>query len=162
MYNLPDLSIIGWDASREAMLAVVNLINTHRDVLSFSTDTDCFNGMGVNDVISYFERNPLKYCVLVADADKVKAVLEQEEGINLRLLQIADRNVGKFIFYSKWAKTYESTVENKKKVNNKRRPRINWSFKMKENSCRYKGQGEPQLPNMPAKFYKSAPELSLG
>ena len=29
-------------------------------MLSLSTDTDCFNGAGVNDVISYFEHNPMK------------------------------------------------------------------------------------------------------
>ena len=79
------------------MSAVVNLINSHRGTLSLSTDTDCFNGLGVNDVISYFEHNPLKYCVLVADADKIKAVLEQERGINMGLLQTADKNVGKFL-----------------------------------------------------------------
>ena len=50
------------------MSAVVELINGHRDLLNLSTDTDCFDGSGVNDVISYFEHNPLKYCVLVADA----------------------------------------------------------------------------------------------
>ena len=76
------------------MSAVVELINRHRDLLNLSTDTDCFDGSDVNDVISYFEHNPLKHCVLVADADK-KAVLEQER--NRRLLQIADRNVGKFL-----------------------------------------------------------------
>lgn len=79
------------------MSAVVNLINRHRDVLSLSTDTDCLNGLEANDVMSYFEHNLLKYCVLVADADKIKAVLEQERGVNLRLLQTADRNVGKFL-----------------------------------------------------------------
>ena len=81
--------------SPEAMTAVVDLINRHRDLLNLSTDTDCFNGSGVNDVISYFEHSLLKYCVLVADADKIKAELEQER--DLRLLQIADRNVGKFL-----------------------------------------------------------------
>ena len=89
------MSIVGWDASPEAMSAVVNLINSHRDKLSLSTDPDCLNRLGVNDMISYFENNPLKYCVLVADADKIKAVLER--AINLRLLQTADRNVGKFL-----------------------------------------------------------------
>jgi len=79
------------------MSAVVNLINSHRDTLSLSTDTDCFNFLGVNDLISYFEHNRLKYCFLVADADKIKAVLEQERGINMRLLQTADRNVGRFL-----------------------------------------------------------------
>ena len=47
--------------------------------------------------MSYFEHNLLKYCVLVVDVDKIKAVLEQERGVNLRLLQTADRNVGKFL-----------------------------------------------------------------
>ena len=79
------------------MTAVVDLINRHRDVLSLSTDTDCLNGSGdVNDVISYFEHNPLKYCVLVVDADKIKAMIEQEKVVNSRLLQTADRKVGKF------------------------------------------------------------------
>ena len=79
------------------MSAVVNLINSHRNALSLSTDADCLNGLGVNDMISYFEHKPVKYCVLVTDTDKIKAVLEQESGINLRLLQTADRNVGKFL-----------------------------------------------------------------
>ena len=74
------------------MRAVVNLINRHRDAVSLSTDTDCLNGLGVNDLISYFEHNPLKYCVLVVDANKIK------KGVNPRLLQIADRTVGKFFF----------------------------------------------------------------
>ena len=75
------------------MRAVVNLINRHRDAVSLSTDTDCLNGLGVNDLISYFEHNPLKYCVLVVDANKIK------KGVNLRLLQIADKTVGKFSFF---------------------------------------------------------------
>ena len=78
------------------MSAVVNLIYSHRDVLSLSTDTDFLNGLGVNDLISYFEHNPLKYCVLVVDANKIKAMIEPEKGVNQRLLQTADRTVGKF------------------------------------------------------------------
>ena len=105
-HNLPDLSIIGWNASPEAMSTVDNLIETYRDVLCLSTDTDCFNGLGVNDVISYFEHNPLKYCMLLVDADKFMAMLRQERGINLRLSQTADRNVGKFLYYSNGAKTH--------------------------------------------------------
>ena len=104
--NFSDLSIIGLDASTEAMSAVVNLINRHRGALNLSTNTDCLNVPDVNDVISYFEQNLLEYCVLVANADKIKAVLRQERGINHRLLQIADRNVGKFLCYSKWGKTH--------------------------------------------------------
>ena len=78
------------------MTAVVNLINRHRDVLSRRTNNDCLNGLGVNDLISYFEHNPLKYCVLVVDANKIKATIEPEKGVNQRLLQTADRTVGKF------------------------------------------------------------------
>ena len=80
------------------MAAVFNLMNTHRDALSLSTDIDCVNCLGVNDVISYFEHNPLKYCMLVADADKFKAMTEQQKGVNPRLLQTADKKVGKFFF----------------------------------------------------------------
>ena len=80
------------------MSAVVNLINSHRDVLSLNTDTDCLDGLGVNDLITYFEHNPLKYCVLVFDANKIKAMIEQEKEVNPRLLQTADRTVGKFFF----------------------------------------------------------------
>ena len=77
------------------MSTVINLIKKHRDVLSLSTDADCLNS-DVNEVISYFEHNPLKYCVLVADADKIMAMIKQEKGVNLRLLETADRKVGKF------------------------------------------------------------------
>ena len=80
------------------MTAVVNLLNRHRDAHSLSTDTDCLNGLGVNDLISYFEHNPLKYCVLVVDANKMEAMIEQGKGVNPRLLQTADRTVGKFFF----------------------------------------------------------------
>ena len=83
------------------MTAVVYLINRHRDVLSLSTNADCLIGLGVNDLISYFEHNSLKYCVLVVDANKIKAMIEPEKGVNQRLLQTANRTVGKFfIFFS--------------------------------------------------------------
>ena len=88
------------------MAAVFNLINGHRDALSLSTDTDCVNCLGVNDVISYFEHNPLKYCMLVADADKFNAMTEQQKGVNPRLLQTADRKVGKFFFLTQVGQTY--------------------------------------------------------
>ena len=89
------------------MAAVVNLISRHRDVLSLSTDTDCVNSSGdVDEVISYFEHNPLKYCMLVADADKIKAMIKREKGVNPRLLQTADRRVGKFFFLTQVGQTY--------------------------------------------------------
>ena len=83
------------------MSAVVNMITRHRDALSLSTDIDCLNGSGVYDLISYFEHNPLKYCVLVVDASKIKAMIEQKKGVNPRLLQIADRTVGKVFFLTR-------------------------------------------------------------
>ena len=81
-------------------------MNRHRDALSLSTDIDCVNCLGVNDVISYFEHNPLKYCMLVADADKFKAMTEQQKGVNPRLLQTADRTVGKCFFLTQVGQTY--------------------------------------------------------
>ena len=87
------------------MTAVVNLINRHRDAVSLSTDTDCLNGLGVNDLISYFEHNPLKYCVLVVDAKRIKDMIKQEKGVNPRLLQTADRTVGTFFFLTQVGQT---------------------------------------------------------
>ena len=89
------------------MAAVVNLINRNRDVLSLSTDTDCVNSSGdVDEVISYFEHNLLKYCMLVADVDKFKAMIKQEKGLDPRLLRTADRKVGKFFFLTQVGQTY--------------------------------------------------------
>ena len=87
------------------MSAVVNLINSHRDALSLNTDIDCLNGLGVNDLISYFEHNPLKYCVLVVDAKRIKDMIKQEKGVNPRLLQTADRTVGTFFFLTQVGQT---------------------------------------------------------
>ena len=87
------------------MSAVVNIITRHRDALSLSTDTDCLNALGVNDLIFYFEHNPLKYCVLVVDANKIKAMIEQKKGVNLKLLQTADRTVGKFFLLTRVGQT---------------------------------------------------------
>ena len=89
------------------MTAVYNLINRHRDALSLRTDTDCLNCSGdVNEVISYLEHNALKRCMLVADVDKFKAMIEQEKGLDPRLLRTADRKVGKFFFLTRVGQTY--------------------------------------------------------
>ena len=125
-HNLPDLSILGWEASPDAMTAVVNLINRHRDVLSLSTDTDFLNGLGVNDLISYFEHNPLKYWVLVVDANRIKAMIEQKKGVNPKLLQTADRTVGKFFLLTRVGQTYlHGCGEHGQEINNNRKLRIN-------------------------------------
>ena len=108
------------------MTAVVNLINRHRDAVSLSTDTDCLNCLGVNDLISYFEHNPLKYCVLVVDANKIKAMIEQEKGANPRLLQTADRTVGKLFFLIQVGQTYPyGCGEHVQEINNNRKLKIN-------------------------------------
>ena len=108
------------------MTAVVNLINRHRDAVSLSTDTDCLNDLGVNDLISYFEHNPLKYCVLVVDANKIKALIEQEKGANPRLLQTADRTVGKLFFLIQVGQTYlYGCGEHVQEINNNRKLKIN-------------------------------------
>ena len=108
------------------MTAVVNLINRHRDVVSLSTDTDCLNGLGVNDLISYFEHNPLKYCVLVVDANKIKAMIKQEKGADQRLLQTADRTVGKLFFLTQVGQTYlYGCGEHVQEINNNRKLKIN-------------------------------------
>ena len=108
------------------MTAVLNLINRHRDTMSLSTDTDCLNGLGVNDLISYFEHNPLKYCVLVFYANKIKAMIEPKKGVNRRLLQTADRTVGKFFFLTQVGQTYlHGCGEHVQEINNNRKLRIN-------------------------------------
>ena len=108
------------------MSAVVNLINSHRDALSLNTDIDCLNGLGVNDLISYFEHNPLKYCVLVVDATEIKAMIEQEKGVNPRLLQTADRTVGKFFFLTRVGQSYlHGCGEHVQEIYNNRKLRIN-------------------------------------
>ena len=108
------------------MKAVVNLINSHRDALSLSADTDYLNGLGVNDLISYFEHNPLKYCVLVVDANKIKAMIEQKKEVNRWLLQTADRTVGKFFLLIRVGQTYlYGCGEHVQEINKSRKLRIN-------------------------------------
>ena len=108
------------------MSAVVNLINSHRDVLSLNTDTDCLGGLGVNDLITFFEHNPLKYCVLVVDANKIKAMIEQKKEVNPRLLQTADRTVGKFFLLTRVGQTYlYGCGEHVQEINKSRKLRIN-------------------------------------
>ena len=96
----PDLSVLGWNAKPESLSAVFQLIQKHRNVLNLSSDPDVCN-LAVNDIISYLENNLLKYCVLVVNAEKVKAAREQGREVNyLRLLQTAERNVGKLFSYT--------------------------------------------------------------
>ena len=89
-----DLSILGWNAKQEALSAVIQPIESYRDVLNLADDPDVHNGT-VDDLISYLVKNPLKYCVLVVDAEKIKSVREEKRVDYVRLLQTAKENVGK-------------------------------------------------------------------
>ena len=71
------------------------LIRRHRDKLNLADDPDVYNAT-VRDMISYLEGNPLKYCVLVVDAEKVRDASDLEQRVHFRrLLQTAEINVGK-------------------------------------------------------------------
>lgn len=94
VYNIPDLSVLGLNAKPESLSAVTQLIQKYRDVLNLADDPDVLNGAAL-DMTLYLENNPLKYCVLVVDAEKVKALREKRELDCLRLLQTAEKNVGK-------------------------------------------------------------------
>jgi len=96
LFAVSDLSILGWDVKPEPLSAVTQLMQRHRDKLNLATHPDVVNGT-VHQMISYLENNPLKNCVLVIDAEKVKfAQRDVQHEVNyLRLLQSAERNVGK-------------------------------------------------------------------
>jgi len=93
---LADLSVLGWEAKPESLSAVIGLIQKYRDILNLVTHPDVVNGT-VHQMISYLENNLLKYCVLAVYAKKVKFAQRdlQHEVDSLRLLQTAERNVGK-------------------------------------------------------------------
>ena len=94
VYIVSDLSVLGWNAEPDSLSAVTRLIETHRNVLNLEDEPDVRNA-AVDDLISYLEKNPLKCCVLVVDAEKVKSVREESGVAYVRLLQTAEKNVGK-------------------------------------------------------------------
>ena len=75
---------------------MTQFIQRHRDILNLATDS-VFLNITVREIISYLEDNPLKYCALVVDAEKVETAQRdhQHEVDFLRLLQTAEKNVGK-------------------------------------------------------------------
>ena len=75
---------------------MTQFIQRHRDILNLANDPDFLN-ITVEKIISYLEDNPLKYCALVVDAEKVESAQSdhQHEVDFLRLLQTAEKNVGK-------------------------------------------------------------------
>lgn len=74
---------------------MTRLIERRRDILNLADDPEVYNAT-VHDTISYLEDNPLKYGVLVVDAEKVNVASDLEQSVDyVRLLQTAERNVGK-------------------------------------------------------------------
>ena len=88
------LSVLGWNANRESLSAVIRTIERFRHVLNLADYPKIYNA-SIDELISYLEKNPLKYCVLVLDAEKVKSVREGKRVDYVRLLQTAEENVGK-------------------------------------------------------------------
>ena len=66
-------------------------------ILKLADDPHVHNA-AVDDLISYLEKNPLKYCVLVVDAEKIKSVREEQGFDYVRFLQTTERYVGKKSF----------------------------------------------------------------
>ena len=95
---LAHLSVLGWEANPESWAAVTQFIQRYRAILNLATDSGFLN-ITVCEIISYLEDNPLKYCALVVNAEKVETAQcdHQHEVDFLRLLQTAEKNVGKMI-----------------------------------------------------------------
>ena len=92
---VPELSVLGWNAKVESVSAVKDLIQRRRDVLNLTDDPLVYNAT-IQDITFHLKRNPVKYCVLVVDAEKVKEARDSEKGVDyLKLLQTAETNVGK-------------------------------------------------------------------
>ncbi len=80
------------------MLEVVTLIERHRKELNLAEKPEVWNTRTLTALTSYLEKNPLKFCVLLVDAEKVKATIKSSpklEADYLRLLETAEMNVGK-------------------------------------------------------------------
>ena len=64
--------------------------------------------------------------MLVVDANKIKAMIKQEKGADQRLLQTADRTVGKLFFLTQVGQTYlYGCGEHVQEINNNRKLKIN-------------------------------------
>ena len=100
VYGKLDLAVLGWQAKQEPMLHVVRLITRLRKELNLAKDPEVYNTRRVANLTSYLENNPLKFCVLVVNGEKVKGAVESSpelEADYLRLLETAERNVGKVL-----------------------------------------------------------------
>lgn len=89
--------MLGWNAKQESLLTVTRLFQRHRDKLKLADDPGVHNA-AVDDLISYLEKNTLKYCVLVVDVEKIKSVREEQGSDYVRLLQTTEKYVGKKSF----------------------------------------------------------------
>lgn len=89
-----DLSVLGWDAKPESMSAVIIYIQTYYDQLNLTEDPDVLNA-NVQDLVTYLQTHPLKYCVVVVDAEKVKTVATERDDHHRKLFKAAETNVGK-------------------------------------------------------------------
>ena len=105
VYIVSDLSVLGWNAKPEALSAMIQLIERHRDKLNLLDNPNVYNA-AVDDLISHLEKNHLKYCVLIVDAEKVRSVREERGVDYVRLLQTAQRHVGKMFF--SWLGDFDS------------------------------------------------------
>ena len=82
------------------MLAAEELIAKHKKKLNLAEDPDIFNDDEVTELTSYLQNNPLNFCVLLVDAENVKAAITRPtntEADYLRLQETAERNVGKML-----------------------------------------------------------------
>lgn len=89
-----DLSVLGWNAKRESMRAVTEYIQKYRDQLNLTESFEVRNE-NVQDLVTYLQTHPLKYCVVVVDAEKVNTVATERDDHHLKLLKAAETNVGK-------------------------------------------------------------------
>ncbi len=78
------------------MRVVWDLIQRHRHELNLAEEPTVRNESRVIELTSYLESNPLKFCVLLVDAKKVKSSPEPQADY-LKLLETAERNIGKVL-----------------------------------------------------------------
>ncbi len=75
------------------MRAVCDLLQRHRHELNLTEEPEVRNKRKNTDLTSYLENNPLKFCVLLLDAEEARRAASEYS----RLLEAAERNVGKVL-----------------------------------------------------------------
>lgn len=89
-----DLAVLGWNAKPEAMSAVTECIQKYRVQLNLTEHPDVRNA-NPQDLVTYLQTHPLKYCVMVVDAERVNTVATERDDHHLKLYKAAETNVGK-------------------------------------------------------------------